>query len=152
METRLAVAIDALYDALIAANLGVNVWDGPVLSGNSGDTIHLGYDADPEGDAQAAAVEQQWAGIGTPRKRNESLDITCAAVVLLGNSDSRWKAPRDRATALIDAVGQILRANPSLGQVPPCRAELMPGDYFQENGPNGYQARFVFTVHIETRV
>lgn len=152
METRLAAAIDALYDALIAADLGVDVWDGPIVSGNSGDTIHLGYDADPEGDAKAGEVEQEWAGVGVTRKRNDSIDIICAAVVLLGNSDTRWKAPRDRAVALIDAVGQVLRADPSLGQAPPFRAELMPGEYFQENGPSGYQARFVFTVHIETRV
>lgn len=152
METRVGAAIDAIYDALIAADLGVDVWDGPIVSGNSGDTIHIGYDADPEGDAQAATSHQQWAGTGGSRKRDESIDITCAAVVLVGDSTPRWKPTRDRAIALIDAVGQVLRANPSLGQPPPSRAELIPGDYFQENGPVGYQARFVFTVHIETRV
>jgi hypothetical protein len=151
METRLAAAIDAVYDALTAAELDADVWDGPILSGNVRDTIHVGFDADPEGDAQSGASEQEWAGIGT-RKRNETLDITCAAVVSVGGGDSRWKSTRDRAITLIDAVGEALRANPSLGLPPPCVAELRPGEYFQENGPNGYQARFVFTVHIETRV
>lgn len=150
METRLAAAIDALYDALIAANLGVDVWDGPIVNGNTGDTIHLGYDADPEGDAQAGTSQQEWAGLGK-RTRDEELDITGAAVVLLGNSD-RWKGPRDRAIALIEGIGQVLRANPSLSQAPPFTAELQPGEYFQESGTNGYQARFVFTVHIRTRV
>jgi hypothetical protein len=152
METRLAAAIDAVYDALIAAELDADVWDGPILSGNIRDAIHIGYDADPEGDAQAGTSEQEWAGVGVTRKRNESLDVTCAAVVLIGDGDARWKSTRDRAIALIDAVGQTLRADPSLGLPPPCRAELQPGDYFQENGPNGYQARFVFNVHVETRI
>lgn len=151
METRVGAAIDAVYDALIAADLGVDVWDGPIVSGNTRDAIHIGYDADPEGDAQAATSDQEWAGLGA-KKRNESLDITGAAVVLVGDSSPRWKPTRDRAIALIDAIGQVLRANPSLDQAPVFRAELIPGDYYQENGPAGYQARFVFTVHIETRI
>lgn len=153
METRIAAAIDALYDALTASNpTTYDVWDGPILSGNIRDAIHLGYDADPEGDAQSGASDQEWAGVGTNRRRNESLDITGAVVVLVGDSSPRWKPTRDRAIALMDAVGQVLRADPALGQSPPFRAELIPGDYYQENGPSGYQARFVFTVHIETRI
>lgn len=152
METRMAAAIDVLYDRWTAANLGAKVWDGPIVSGDYGDAIYIGYDADPEGEAQAASIEQEWAGVGTNRRRNESLDITCAAVVLVGASDERWKTARDRVTALIDGLGANLRADPSLGQSPPFRAELMPGDYFQESTDAGHQARQLFTVHIETRV
>lgn len=151
METRLAAAIDALYDTVTAAATGVNVWDGPVLSGNSGDTIHIGFDGDLEGDAKAADTEQEWAGVGR-RSRDEEIDIVCAAVVLVGSSDARWKTARDRAKALIETVGVALRANPSLGLSPPIVFELQPGEYFQENGPAGYQARFVFTVHVTTRI
>lgn len=151
METRLDASIDALYDVLIAADLGVDVWDGPIVSGNTGDAIYVGYAADPEGDGQAGQVSQEWAGIGK-KSRDESGVIVCAAVALVGNSDARWKPVRDRAKALIESVGQVLRADPSLGLPPPCVAELQPGEYFQENGPDGYQARFVFTVHIQTRV
>lgn len=152
METRTAAAIDALYDALIAADLGVHVWDGPVVSGDYGDAIYVGYDGDPEGDGQTAVSDQDWAGVGKTRKRDESLDITGAAAALVGESDERWKTARDRATALIESIGQLIRANPSLGQSPPFRAELIPGAYYQENTPAGYQARYLFTVHIETRV
>lgn len=151
METRLDASIDALYDALIAAELGVNVWDGPIVSGDSGDAIFVGYDGDPEGEGQAGQASQEWAGIGK-RARDETIVIVCAAVVLVGDSDARWKPVRDRAKALIESVGQTLRADPSLGQGPPCVAELQPGEYFQENGPAGYQARFLFTVHVQTRV
>jgi hypothetical protein len=151
METRLAAAIDAIYDALTAADLDANIWDGPVTSGKSGDTIFLGYDADPEGDAQAGTSTQEWAGIGR-RSRDEEIDVTCAAVVLIGGNDKRWKPARDRAIALIESVGVVLRGNPSLGLSTPIVFELQPGEYFQENGPTGYQARFVFTVHVKTRI
>lgn len=151
MESRLAAAIDALYDAIQAADLGVDVWDGPVVSGNSGDAIFIGYDADPEGGGQAGDSSQQWAGLGR-KARDESLGIVCAAISLVGDSDARWKPARDRAVSLIESVGQVLRADPSLGQGPPFAAELQPGEYFQEPGPDGYQARFVFVVRVQTRV
>lgn len=149
METRGPAVIDAIVAALQAA--GLTTWDGPILTGDYSDAVYVGYDADPEGDQQASSTAQEWAGIGL-RRRNEEIDVTCAAVALTGESDETWKRARDAAYTLMETVGATLRATPSLGLGSPCVAELQPGDYFQENGPEGYQARVVFTVHITTRV
>lgn len=148
-ESRVPAAIDALV--ALWEGVDLTVWDGPIVTGEPGDAIYVGYDADPEGDQQAAEVDQEWAGIGA-RSRDEDIDVVCAAVALVGESDESWKRVRDLVYALVDTAGQALRGNPSLSQVPPFVAGLIPGNYFQENGPDGYQARVAFTVRIKTRV
>lgn len=150
-ETRLPAAIDAIVAALQTA--GLTVWDGPVISGDySLNCVYIGYDGDPSYDEErAGSIQQQWAGLGAKR-RDETTDIVGAAVTLTGNDAQSWKAARDSVFALIDTVGQTLRADPSIGLLSPSVAELIPGDYFQEAGPAGYQARVVFSINHRTRV
>lgn len=149
VESRVPATIDALVALWEGA--GLTAWDGPIVSGTYGDAVYVGYDADPEGDQRAAATNQEWAGIGQ-RKRDEDIDVVCAAVALIGESDNSWKRARDAVYALIETAGQALRSDPSIGQAPPFVAGLIPGDYFQENSPAGYQARVVFIVRVKTRV
>lgn len=149
-ETRVGAAIDAIKTALDTVN-GLTVWDGPIVSGDYSDAVYIGYDADPDGDFQAADIGQVWVGVGATRTRDEEIDITCAAVALVGEAET-WKTPRDTVLALVESVGQKLRADTSLGLSPPCRAELTSGGYFQEPGSAGWQARLVFNVRVTTRV
>jgi hypothetical protein len=150
VQTRIPASIDAIVTALQAA--GLNVWDGPILTGDYTDSVYIGYDAQPDIVEQRAATSMQsWAGLGN-RARNEDNGITCAVVTLTGDTANSWKAARDHAFSMLETVGQVLRADPSLGLSPPSVAELEPGDYFQEIGPAGYQCRIAFVIHHLTRV
>jgi len=150
-ETRLPAAIDAVVTALTAA--GLTVWDGPVITGDYAVAcVYVGYDGDPSYEEErASSTQQTWAGLGAKR-RDETNEIVCAAVTITGNDAPSWKAARDSVYALVETVGQTLRADPSLGLSAPSVAELWPGDYFQEAGPAGYQARVVFSINHKTRV
>ncbi|WP_086847069.1 hypothetical protein [Amycolatopsis kentuckyensis] len=155
--------MDAIVAALTTAFSGqsVNVWDGPVASGDYANAVYVGYDADPQAAEFVAATGlQQWDGLGA-KKRAEDLDIVCAVLVDFVESEANsWKATRDAAFAIFDTVGQTLRANPSLGQAPPFVAEIANSRYSQEFAevPSGDaislkpQGRIVFGVHIKTRV
>jgi hypothetical protein len=152
VETRLPASIDAIVAALQPVLAPTPVYDGPILTGDYSNAVYIGYDADPSGaEDHAGSTQQTWAGLGQ-RKRDEEIQIICAVVTLTGNADTSWKASRDSAFALLEKVGQTLRADPSLALSPPSVAELMPGDLFQENGPEGLQARIVFAIHHKTRV
>lgn len=149
-ETRVPASIDAIVAALQAA--GLTIWDGPIVSGDFSSAVFIGYDGDPDGDYRAVTTTQTWSGLGQ-RKRDEEDLISCAAVALLGTSDTSWKPTRDAVYALLDTVGQTLRADPSLAQPPPYTAEILTGDYFQEATTSGNQGRLVFTIRISnTRV
>ncbi|WP_027930697.1 hypothetical protein [Amycolatopsis thermoflava] len=150
-------AVDAIVAALQAA--GLTVWDGPIVSGNYDDAVYIGYDGiSAAGDEEpAGTTTQEWAAIGQ-RKRDEENTITCAVVALIGDSETSWKPVRDRIAAMVETVGQVLRDDsalgPSLGFTgrPYSMAEWSIGDYFQENGPAGMQARLLFTIRHKTRV
>lgn len=150
VQTRIPAAIDAIVTALQGA--GLKVWDGPVLTGDYGNCVFIGFDAQPDlVESRAASSAQAWSGLGQ-RARDENLQITGAVVTLTGNTDESWKAARDIAFAMLESIGQVLRSNPSLGLSSPSVAELQPGDYYQEIGPAGYQCRIAFAVHHMTRV
>lgn len=150
VQTRIPAAIDAIVTALKGA--GLTVWDGPVLTGDYGDCVFIGFDAQPDlVEQRAASSVQSWAGLGQ-RARDENLQITGAVVTLTGNTEDSWKPSRDTAFAMLETIGAVLRGDPSLGLSSPSVAELEPGDYYQEIGPAGYQCRIAFSVHHMTRV
>lgn len=152
-EWRLPAAIDAIVAAL--QGVGVQVWDGPIVSGDYSDAVYVGFDGEYGGEEKAATVKQDWASIGQ-RKRNEEDDIICAIVVQVGDGHSSWKPVRDAISALMETVGQALRSDttlgPSLGLSGPSVAQLWGGELFQEQGPGGMQARLVFSINYKTRV
>ncbi|MFC3453999.1 hypothetical protein [Amycolatopsis speibonae] len=151
-ESRIPEAIDAIIAALTTAQPDLQVWDGPIISGDYTNAVYIGFDGQYEDSEElAVSAQQEWAGIGR-NARNEDLQITCSVVVLTGNADTAWKPTRDAAYSIIEAVGQVLRADPSVGLPPPVVAELVPGDFYQETGPAGMQARVLFSIHLKTRV
>jgi len=148
LDSRVPATIDALVTSWDAT--GATVWDGPIVTGEDQDCIHVGYDGDPDGDYQTADFDSEWAGLGA-KARDEEFDIPCAVVALVGD-DGGTKLARDNAYALLKKAADALRADPSLGLSPPFTAGLQGGPVFTEPGPKGYQVRIVFRVHVKTRI
>lgn len=153
--SRVPATIDALMSTLAAplATAGKALWDGPVVTGDYTDSVHIGYDGDPEGDYQTADPGQEWAGIGA-KKRDEEFDIICAAVALVGGGTT--KQARDTAYAMTEIVEDALRSDPSLGLGPPTSpvfsAEFRGGPVFTEDTSAGWQVRILFNIHVKTRI
>jgi hypothetical protein len=89
----------------------VVVWDGPAPSGDTRDAIHIGYDADPEGSAEAIFSERAANAFG-PAQRGETVTVTCAAYALRGDGDTA--AARTRIYALLDVLINAVETNPTL--------------------------------------
>lgn len=145
----------AVIDALVAlcrtapALAGVTVQDGPqVTSKHLKAVVCIGWDGDEDND-QAVEAQQEWAGLGAKAK-DETLQVTCAALAWHGSTTT--KPVRDRAYALVAAVEDALRADPSLGFQPPTVVALATGNAFQRQTADGAQCRVVFTIAIKTRI
>lgn len=152
--SRAPATIDKLVElwtaAAVAAQGTFTVWDGPLVTGDYGPGIHVGYDGDPEGDYKAVESDEEWAGIGA-KNRDEEFDVICAAVALVGDNDV--KLARDTVYSLLAVAATTLREDPSLAQTPsPFVAEFRPGPVYFEPSPNGLQVRGLFNVHVKTRL
>lgn len=143
MPTRTFDAINKIVDILTAAE--ANVVDGPIVVGDSLDFVYIGYDGDPDGDWSAAAIGQDWAGIGT-KKRSEFFDVV-GAVVSKYTADEP-KTIRARVQAQFTIVENAILADPSLGFSPPCVAGVNPVQLFAESG----QYRLTFVIRVQTRI
>jgi hypothetical protein len=148
MSSRLFAVVDAIVAALTAA--GVKTWDGPVLTGDFDAAVFVGYDASPDGDFRAAALDQSWSQSVGSARRDETIEVICAAWALVGGDST--KGARDAVQALFTAVETTLRANPSLGFSPPCVAEVKPRELFCEPTDQGYQVWLTFSIYVRTRV
>lgn len=146
-DSRIPATINALV-ALWSAT-GATVYDGPPLTADYSDAVFVGYDGDPDGDYEMGADDSDWAGLGAQR-RNETFDIICSIVTLVGDDDIQLA--RENAYALYKLVSDALRADISLGQAAPFVASLKGGPIFTAPGPDGWQCRKVFRVHVETRI
>ncbi|WP_084963753.1 hypothetical protein [Thermoactinospora rubra] len=150
-ETRVPAIINALVTLLSAdPGLAGKVVDGPPVTNDPlNEAVFIGYDGNPEGDGQAAESTQEWAGIGQ-RKRDETVQITCAVVVWRGST--KVQPVRQRVYELLGEVGEVLRADPSLGLPPPTLAEMASGQLFQSQRQSGIECRIPFVVAVKTRV
>lgn len=150
-SSRVPASVDGVVTALAGASLSFPVYDGPVLAGEFTDAVFIGYDGDPLGERRAVSATADWAGIGA-KKRNELIDVLCAAVAVSG--DGIPKDARNRAYAVLGAVETVLRTDPSLAQTPtPFVASITTHELFWDwLETAGLQARLTFTIHIETRI
>ncbi|MFI6296707.1 hypothetical protein ACIBEJ_34315 [Nonomuraea sp. NPDC050790] len=149
--SRAPAVIDALVALCRAAPAldGVAVHDGPhVTSSPLKAVVCIGWDGDEDNDA-AVEAQQEWASIGQKAK-NETLQVTCAAVAWNGGTVT--KTARDRAYALVGAVEDALRSDPALGFPPPTIVAMTTGNAFQRQDAGGVQCRVVFTVAVHTRI
>jgi hypothetical protein len=155
-ESRLPAAIDYLVTTFTASTalqgLSMGIADGPIVSDDFRDYVFVGFDAaGTEGsDFRSASVVQKWASAIGQKKRDEDSQIVCSIVVTVGQAG--WKPARDKAYAALEAIGVLLRADPSLGMASPSVAELWPGDLYQIPSENGWQAVLQFVVRHNTRV
>jgi hypothetical protein len=137
--------------------INYTVSDGPPTSDDFPPyAVFVGWDGDPEGDYQAVATNQDWAGLGA-RRRNETDEIVCCLVAEYGDGDG-WKPARDIGLAIQQDVETKLREHPDLGLTPNgvrqvIQAEFKPTGVFQEpDSETGFQFRVAFTVSVETRI
>lgn len=130
----------------------VRPWYGPVVTGDPADSVFIGYDGDPDGDMEAVASDEDWAGIGAKR-RDERFTVRCAIVVLVGTA-----VPLDaieRVYAILAIIAHRLRVDPSLGLGPPRSpvyyAEIASVAVHNDQTSRGIQTRMVFGVRVRTR-
>lgn len=154
--SRVHAAITAIVAALNAASAVAalaTVYDGPYLTGDVPPVaVHVGYDGDPAGDMAATSNWQQtWAGLGALRK-DEAFDVLCCLIASGGDTDVSTR--RAAAVAALNAVEDALRTavNIGLGLPQPTQAAFAAGELFQEQGPNGLQARIPFAISVRTRI
>lgn len=143
--------IDALYEAATDALTDVKVYDGYGVSDDPGDFLMIGVeDVDSAQNASSASSEQGWANANYTA-RDESGDITCAAMSWNGDGDQ--KAARDAVFATTAALEVLLRANPSLGL--PTLLWTSYGtstELSQNQDENGALALLIFRVHFRARI
>lgn len=150
IRTVVAVLTEAFADGTAV------VVDGPEIRADEPDTVvHVGWDGDHDGDYQATENwTQTWAGgLGRqPPPKDETFDILGAVI----SGDGDVDVPTRRATALsvLGVVETTLRAavNTGLGLPQPTVAQFSSGQLFQEQGPNGLQARIPFVISVKTRI
>lgn len=145
-SSRVPDLIDNYLAALAAASglEGVGIVDGPEVSDASADElVVVGFDADPEGDFEAASTTQAWAGIGAKRK-NEDIQVTCAILVRSGST--RVKPLRDRVFAIFGIAEAVVRADPSLGLPPPTVCAITDTSFRTPQTSRGIEGRLLFTL------
>lgn len=143
--SHIPAAIDAIVAKLTAA--GLLVWDGPFVTQDFEAAVYIGYDGDDQGDYKAVAGTQDWKGLGA-KHREEIFSIICAVFVISGSQDT--KVGRDAAYVLLDTVGTVLRADPSLGLgIYPFVAGLKPVELFTVPTASGLECRWVFTIDVQ---
>lgn len=143
--------IDALVTACTSALTNISVYDGWGVSDDPGDFLMIGVDdPDANNETNSGSSQQDWAN-ATGTKRNESGDISCAA--LSWNGDSDQKAARTAVFATTAAVEDVLRSDYTLGL-----PTLLWTSYgtstqlTQSVNSTGAMALVVFKVHFEARI
>jgi hypothetical protein len=143
--------IDALFAAAVAALPSTLVFDGYGNTDDPGDFLMIGVeDPDSRDHARSATAEQDWAN-ATYTARDESGEVTCAA--LSWNGDANQKAARDAVYAISAAVENLLRANPSLGVASLLWTSFGPhSDLQQLQDEQGALALLTFSIRFRARL
>ena len=143
--TQVDAVIDALVTALSAdATLSGLVIDGPPVTEDVlADVVTIGFAWDPDDDT-SADIEQEYHELGAAAKRDERVDVRCAAVAFRGDAD--MAAARARCVVLLGAVESVLRADYALGLADVLRVEVTAGSLRQLQTAQGAEAILPFTV------
>lgn len=143
--------IDALFAASTAALTDVTVSDGFGVSGEPGDYLMVGVD-DPDSRRRTPSADsaQDWAEIGH-RGRSEQGEVTCSAASWNGDSDQ--KVARDAAFAIVAAVENLCRADPTLGVATLLWTSVGTSiELQQEQGDYGARSVVIFRVAFRARI
>lgn len=140
---------DAVIDALVATLSAVPalsglVHDGPPVTGDAlpeAVTVGFGFDED---DDLAFDIDQSVHELGPMAKRDETVEVRCAAMA--SNGDGDMAAARARCVALLGAVETALRADYTLGLADAIRVELTVGAGRQAQTQQGAGCLIQFSV------
>ena len=145
MATRfdaVCLALTAMWQA--APTLaGVQVVDGPQVNGDASSSwLFVGSDGgEPADDVEAAVAEQSFMAFA--RTKQEDAEVTCAAVVVRGDTDI--PAARAAANAILSAAEDLLRADLLLGGLV-MKSHISAYRYIPVQTQAGAKVRIVFTV------
>lgn len=142
--------VPALIDNFLAALTAaaglddVKIIDGPEVTDSAAtEMVVVGFDADPEGEYEAASTTQAWAGLGAKRK-NEDIEVTCAVLVRKGST--AVKPVRDRVFAIFAEVEAVVRADPSMGLPSPTVCGITGTAFRTPQTSSGLEGRLLFTL------
>lgn len=139
------LALTALWQPIPDAQ----VVDGPQANSDpSSGWLFVGSNGDePDETMEAAVVEQSLAGFA--RTKFEDGQITCAAVVVAGDTDIA--AARAAAYAIVEAAEDLLRADMQLGGLV-MHAFVSAHTYMPVITQTGAKVRVVFTVTYKAQI
>lgn len=115
MPSKIPAAVDGLLTMVRALSgttlAGVDIYDGPKLDDSqTGKRLFIGFDIE----GIAASGEQEWASMpASSRSRVERATIRCVAESSTGQTDTKGR--RDEAFAIVTAVENAIKGDPSLG-------------------------------------
>ena len=139
----------------------VDVYLGPMVSGDPDDAVLVGFDGDPSGEFEMVTHSQNWVGLGQ-RSRNDIFDIHCCILTMTGSTDDQaMSAAMARLYGIWKCLTAAIKADPGMGMVGPGSAEGAPvwvadvrafSSYVPTDDDRGVMPRIGFDIHIETRV
>lgn len=140
--------IPAVLDALVALTGQVlpaaQIFDGPPTEEMQGDLVLIGF-AFPTGTPAVTDTHTRQQYASSPD--TESYDVACMVCAWPGG-DTDLKVARDRAFAMVNALGAGLAADPMLGGLVK-RARISTDSYIPEQTTNGASVTVPVTVHID---
>ena len=141
-------AIAALVSGLPGATglTGVDVHDGPPMTGEAPDYVCIGFD--PVEPLTAVEGDQVPASLGN-RAREESYEIVCSLAAWSG--DTAMSARRARAMQLLAAIEAWLRTNITLGGAVRT-AQIASYSLLQEQTDQGASAGVRFRIACSARL
>lgn len=165
--SQFGTVVQAVAATVVAATIGyrlkgdtasgktVTVYRGPEASSSSdpGDWLAVGWG----GDGETAGTWSQSTGplaATAGRPRDETGEITCLASVQTGNLDVTDSI--DRCEAIVAAVEAKLRADPTVGLVPPLQRLVVEmrgaGSVRWVTGSRGQRCEITFTLGYRARI
>lgn len=151
--SRIGTAIDTLLAFWGAAMPEtVQVYDGATASMKfPADWLVVGNDGSGD-DETGATSKQRFSGLGK-MTRDEEVTVTCAVGASSGVADETgFKTVRDRVLATFAVAEQVLRDDPSLGDITQGGAEMSDAELRYSGGSGGLSAVLVFTVMVPMRL
>lgn len=141
--SRVPTVVDALVAAL-RVTPGISVFDGPAPVTPQSDGIAVGAEAD------ASFIVQNQPQTGLQRAYGESVSVICLAWSASGSTT--MKPRRDRCAALLEAVADTLRNDPTLGGA--CDLCWLGPDmeWLQQSNTSGAMCSVGFTVTARTNI
>lgn len=147
---------DLWTDAVAASVFArtVDVYLGPIVSGDPDDAVFVGYDGNPFGDMEMVVHSQDWGTIGA-KNRDENFDIRCCVLNRSGLIDPKSLAAAiDRLYGMFAVLADAVHRDPSLGLgITPFTASIRGlSSFVPLDETDAVQPRVSFNVHVRTRL